>query len=258
VSIPLTRVTTILGALSKDALIPWAVGQTLDACREKIKPGIAYSADELHQTFEWAKDAQHRTKTLAAEYGTVAHEIVERVLHTGEEPDLSGYPLEVVNCVQLWLEWWRGQDLRVVDVERYVAHIDLGYGGTVDFLAARPDGTSVLIDWKTSKSIYPEYHLQVVAYAGALSAMGLGMPQEAYILRIGKEDAAFQVSPVWTSLDEARSLWRVWAALCNVYAGIKSIDATCRRNWKAWSEIDKARRAADAILQASQNAFEFF
>lgn len=236
----LKRVTTILETLNKPALIPWAVGQTLDACREKVQPGTAYTEEQLAETWEWAKGAQHRTKTEAAQYGTRAHQLIENYLHTGYQPVLHFEPEPVQNCYALFEEWWATQNLTVLDLEAYVADLNLGYGGTIDCLARTPAGDLVLLDWKTSKAVYPEMLLQVVAYGGAMAAMGLGMPGSASILRVGKEDAAFEVVDAWTTIEEARGLYHVWKNLVAVSNGIGQVK----------SDLDRRKRAAAKAAKA--------
>lgn len=232
----LPRVSSILATLNKEALIPWAVGQTLAACRERVLPDRAYTAGELEAIWDWAKDAQYRTAQEAAQHGTRAHALIEAYLHSGgqDAPDLAAEHPAVANCWALWEEWWQGQDMLVTDLEAYVADTVLGYGGTVDCLARnRRHGNALeLLDWKTSKGIYPEYRLQVVAYGGALARMGLGMPERATILRIGKEDAEFEAVTIWQSLDEARALYQAWKALVQVYAWRQRVAAEDKARWR--------------------------
>lgn len=243
----LARVTTILQTLNKEALIPWAIGQTLDACREKIQAGKVYTPEELEHVWEWAKEAQYRTKQEAAAFGTRAHELIEAFLHSGgQTPAVEREPLPVQNCWALFEEWWAGQNLQVTDLEAYVADVQLGYGGTIDCLARNHahGGQLELLDWKTSKAIYPEMHLQVVAYGGALARMGLGMPERATILRIGKEDAEFEAVTVWDNLDQARELYQAWKSLVGVAAWLKAAKA---KSDAAWRKRKAAQKAAGAV-----------
>lgn len=236
----LARVTTILATLNKEALIPWAINQAIDACRERIKPGRAYSEGELEEILEWAKGASDRIKTEAATHGTRAHQIIEAFLHSaGEWPDLEQEALPVQNSIALFQEWWEAQKFQVVDLEAYVADLEMGYGGTVDCLARDAEGRLVLLDWKTSKAIYPEMELQVVGYGGALARMGLGMPDRALILRIGKEDAEFESVPVWQSLDEARGLYQAWKALVQVSEWLKAAKAKSDAEWRRKKKTQK-------------------
>lgn len=246
----LARVTTILATLNKEALIPWAVGQAMDACRERILPGQTYTQEQLEEILEWAKGASDRTKTEAAGHGTRAHKLIEAYLHTGTWPDLENEHLAVQNSIALFQEWWAAQKFRVTDLEAYVADLEMGYGGTVDCLALDQDGHLVLLDWKTSKAIYPEMELQVVGYGGAMARMGLGMPERALIVRIGKEDAAFEVVEVWKDLDQARTLYQAWKALVAVADWLKTAKAKHDAAKRARAKAEKAAQASQEVAVA--------
>lgn len=236
----LKRVTTILATLAKPALIPWAAKMAVEAALEKLKPGVAYTQDQLEAILSWAKDAHVRTKEEAASHGTRAHELIESFLHTGQTPDLENEDPHVQNCFALFEEFWQANQFRVVDLEAYVADVNLGYGGTVDCLVRDKNGRLVLLDWKTSKAVYPEMQLQVVAYGGAMAAMGLGMPDVASIVRIGKEDAEFEVVEVWSSLERAREHYQAWKALVAVTGWLGATG----------NEMSRAKRAAAKAAKA--------
>ncbi len=58
------------------------------------------------------------------------------------------------------------------------------FAGTYDLLAERPDGSLVLIDWKTSASVgHVEQRLQNVAYRTALRQMGIEAPIAGLLAR---------------------------------------------------------------------------
>lgn len=201
----LRSVTTVLGCLNKEALIQWAVDRSMDYIRETLLPGedghIRVSPNMLDAVLSQARMAHYRSKTEAAELGTLAHDYIEGYLRTGIEPDLRDQDSRVINCYTLFRRWWDDQQLSVIQTELMVYDVAHGYAGTLDFLAADRNGDLVLVDWKTSKSIYWNYRLQVIAYARALSQMGRGLPKRASIVRIGKEDADFEV------LDIPREDW---------------------------------------------------
>ncbi len=93
------------------------------------------------------------------------------------------------------------------------------YAGTLD-LVAYVDGVRTLIDFKTSKAIYAEAHLQNVAYQVALAEMGHEPCLSGCIVRVPKNtnDPAFEVQvtpPVAELLPvflHARALYDWWVA----------------------------------------------
>lgn len=213
----LKRVTTILGVLDKPALIQWAANEACNFVAEAWEPNAAYSREHRDEILKQARYAHKRKKEEAATLGTLAHEHIEAFLRDGNWP--TGYawdslPDEVQNSLTLFREWWDQQDLKVVATEKYLANLELGYGGTLDFLCEDSQGRLVVWDWKTSKGIYGEMKLQLAAYVGALALNGYTV-QQAGILRIGKEDADFEVLDI--PLPELRELYRVFAALVPIY-----------------------------------------
>lgn len=240
----LARVTTILATLAKPALIPWAAKMAVEAALEKLEPGVAYTENQLVAILEWARDAHQRTKEEAASHGTRAHELIEAYLHSGQVPDLEREDPHVQNCFALFEEFWQSNAFQVVDLEAYVADVNLGYGGTVDALVRDRHGRLVLLDWKTSKAVYPEMQLQVVAYGAAMAAMGLGMPDSASIVRIGKEDAEFEVVEVWSDLERARSHYQAWKALVAVTGWLRETNNEMARLKRAAEKAAKAEKAA--------------
>lgn len=207
----LRSVTSILGVLNKEALIQWAVDQAMDDLRATLVPGddgiIHVTPSGLEAVLQQARMAHYRSKTEAADLGTQAHEAIEDYLRTGLESDLTGTDPRVSNCYDLFRAWWDQAGLSVIQTELMVYHAGLGYAGQLDFLAADQDGNPVLIDWKTSKSLYSDYDLQVVAYAKALHAMGRGTVSAMRIVRIGREDAEFEVREI------PRDRWKRLGAL---------------------------------------------
>jgi len=191
----LRSVTSVLGVLNKEALIQWAVDQSMDYIRERVDYDadgvVRFTQPDLEALLRKARMAHYRTKTEAAELGTIAHDYVEAFLRTGNEQDMAGQDPRVANCYDLFRRWWDQAGLSVIQTELMVYHAPLGYAGQLDFLAADQAGNPVLVDWKTSKHIYWNYDLQVVAYAKALHAMGRGIVSAMRIVRIGREDADF-------------------------------------------------------------------
>ena len=57
---------------------------------------------------------------------------------------------------------------------------------------ANIDGEFCVVDWKTSKAIYPPYYLQCAAYAKCIEDIYDKPVDAAYILRFDKETGAFE------------------------------------------------------------------
>ncbi len=168
-------VTTVLSILGKPAIIEWAY-----QCGLK---GVDY----------------HKVRDTAGDIGTLAHYLILCHLK-GETPDTSEYSLadlvKAQNCLQSYHAWIKHNPVKPLMIETPLLSEKYGYGGTLD-LYAQLDSQSILIDFKTSKAIYPEYLYQVAAY-GQLLAENLGkLPDKVLILRINKEsNSDFEIKTI--------------------------------------------------------------
>ena len=84
---------------------------------------------------------------------------------------------------------------------------------------ANINGEYCVIDWKTSKAVYPEYHLQVAAYAKAVEDMYEKKVDATYILRCDKVTGRFEAV---RSKDIAKNFKAFLAAL-TLYKRLKEI-----------------------------------
>ena len=163
-------VTTILSVLNKPALIPWANNLGLK--------GIDCT----------------RYRDSMADIGTIAHLMIMEHL-SGKKQDLSEYSGADIdraeNCLISFFEWERSNKLKPLLVEVPLVSEKYQFGGTIDCYGDL-DGKLTLIDFKTSKAIYPEMVHQVAAYRRLLVENGHEV-QRVRILRIGRsQDEGFE------------------------------------------------------------------
>jgi hypothetical protein len=161
-------VTTILQEMSKPFLLTWANKQGL--------AGIDINKDRE-----------------ALDIGTIAHFLIDCHLN-GNEPDLEDYaPVDVKKAqtaFSAYLELEKKHGIKPIKNELQLISKVYGYGGTLD-LYCEIDGKKTLVDFKTSKAIYKEYHLQLSAYSGLLIENDMPIEQY-YIFRIDKETGDFE------------------------------------------------------------------
>ncbi len=166
---PWPGVTTVTDVLDKPALTKWH--------REQVAIAAIANADRLLSD----RDAGNvdaavayllavRTEgTAGRERGSRIHAALEQVLRresvTAEPADRPA-----IEGARAWLN---ERQVRPIEVEAFLIHETLGYGGTCD-LIAEIDGEIWLLDWKTSKSVawasgvvYVDLKLQLAAYARA-------------------------------------------------------------------------------------------
>src|SRR5712691_1969178 len=208
----LVSVTTILQAIAKPALLPWATGlertavsaAAADLHAEHTTTGAAPLTRAAYLATLQARlgreRAHQKALTAAGDVGSEIHKLIEWTMRTavgasaGPKPAARGAAHIALRAFEQWAAQVR---LKPVLIEKTVHSTTHGYAGTLDLLA-RVNGVLSVIDIKSGKSVYGESHLQVAAYSRALTEMGYVEPVQALILRVPKSeiDPAFEVVPV--------------------------------------------------------------
>lgn len=179
----LTGVTSYLGVLDKPALIPWAVGLTVDFVRdniEAIKSGSVRPEDVLFL----ARQAHVKERDIAAETGTAIMAWIEAHIK-GEKPDMPEDP-KVIKGVNHFLNWVDQTRAEFLWTERIVYSRKYGFVGRAD-IGIKIDGKEYLGDIKTSNGLYAEVIAQTAAYTKALEEE-TGVPYAGrWAIRIAKD-----------------------------------------------------------------------
>ena len=248
-------VTTILNSIAKPALVPWAAKEerlAVSAAAADLYADLAAQPHLPQAMYVLALEqrigqAKAHTKALAkaAEIGSAAHGAIQwaltQQLHgvaAGVAPPLGDAARLAFHAFQ---EWARAVALTPLAIEQTVYSRTHVFAGTMDLLAtldARAllallerqgavdaslgdwlrarDTVTAVIDFKTSKALYPESGLQAVAYSRALAEMGHGRVDGALIVRLPKiaSDPGFEVAVV----PPARELFPVFLAARQLWA----------------------------------------
>lgn len=221
-------VTHILNVIGKPALVNWAANQERTLCVETAADfyaDLAKLPKPMERTTYVAQFQSRLTKTKAhqresakaTEIGGRAHKLIEWSIRkalgqrVGPEPKVRDEALWAFMAFQ---DWVAAHEVKPIFIEQAVWHPRLGYAGTLDLYAV-VDGRRAVVDFKTSKSIYGEAHIQNCAYQDALIEMGHERPECGYILRIPKctTDPAFEVQECPSRhelMPVFRALLRVW------------------------------------------------
>ncbi len=195
--------TKILDVISKPALVPWALKVGVNWLEKNFfydedasskKTSVYKSRLGLEHLLKGIKSAYRNKSHDALNIGTITHEWVEAAvnwkLEGGEIPAMPKQE-EAVNAIHAFQDWVGENVVEWKSSEERVFNRKYRYAGTVDARAII-NGEYCVIDWKTSKRVYPEYHLQVAAYAKAVEDMH-GIPIDAtYILRCDKATGKFE------------------------------------------------------------------
>lgn len=167
--LPVTGVTTLIGGgVPKPALIRWAPKVVAEWVtdsdhREELDELLAGDPTVAARIL---KELPTKARDEAGVRGTAVHALAEQLATTGEVEapnELAGY----VEGYAKFLDDWQ---ITAVLTERPCGNRADWYAGTFDLIATSPflaDGKPVMIDLKTSRSVYGETALQNAAYSKA-------------------------------------------------------------------------------------------
>jgi hypothetical protein len=178
----LLSVTRVLSIIAKPKVSAWAMDLMARHILDNYSPGM--SPEEMARLTQEARGAHLQESRRATGAGSEVHRWIEALLR-GEPRELPEDPSSL-KAIRAFIEWWREEKREVLLAEEIVAHPELLYAGKVDLVLG--DGT--LVDFKTSKALYPEHELQLGGYALALEAWEGIRPQKGLLVRIGKDGTA--------------------------------------------------------------------
>jgi hypothetical protein len=187
-------VTTVLGLLSKPALVPWA--NKLGLAGVDVR---AYVDDK-------------------ADIGTLGHAMVTDKL-SGVETDLSDYDPKQINlaenCALSFWSWAKEHPIEdVYFVERPLVSEIHSFGGTLD-IYANINGRREIIDLKTGKGIYEEAVYQVSALKVLLEENGYQV-DGTRVINIPRSETESFLERVVTEKD-SKNGWQIFQHLLAVY-----------------------------------------
>jgi hypothetical protein len=119
---------------------------------------------------------------------------------------------------------WPGLDhITVIEQEIQLVSEVERYGGTIDAVGVDGEGRYVLLDWKTSKGLYPNYQMQLAAYKNIWNenCPGREITGGAYIVHFTKAGEFLQALPYgvpsvpgcptldnsWEQFIDAKRMW---------------------------------------------------
>jgi hypothetical protein len=175
----LPSVTRVLSVIAKPKVNAWAMDLMAQHILDNYSPGM--SLEDMTLLTQEARGMHLEESRKATGTGSEVHDWIEAFLQ-GVPRGLPVNPPSM-KALQAFLSWWKEEKREVLLSEEIVAHPELLYAGKVDLLLT--DGT--LVDFKTSKALYPEYELQLGGYALALETWQGIRPQKGLLVRIGKD-----------------------------------------------------------------------
>ena len=217
--IPQPSVTTIVkeSVNKSEILIPWACKMMGEKIVKSI-PQFPYTLTETgtHRLINKCKGAHREKLDEAGMLGNMAHNWIEkyinnRLVNTCEYIPDPNMPQDerVVSAINAALDWMKAHNVRWISTERKIYSRIHKYAGTMDGLALTDscsDPTCCpqkytdrlsLVDWKTSNNLYLDYLFQISAYWGAYREETGIVPEDGWVIRLGKEDAEFDPWHIW-------------------------------------------------------------
>jgi len=196
VDIPLVRVTGVLGdVLAKPALRYWAA-------KEAATAALADPTMSVQQ----AANAMYTKRDAAGLTGTDAHKAIELLSKGGKVSQLK---LDMPQ-VKAYQDFCKEVPHEIMQSELTVHSVKYGYAGTLDAIIKMDDGRICLIDYKTSKGVYPETALQMSAYKQAVEEMGIPVKIDGLAVVHLKKDGTFSFIKMAECFDVFESVLRIY------------------------------------------------
>ena len=187
--IPFPSVSSILSIVDKsDFLSPWVAKQIVEFIRDNALPqGESHEKEWIvaDSVLDHAHESYKATSGRAMSIGSRVHELAENF--GSESINWEEEPVEVRNGYEAFVKFTRNENPIFLELERPVVHWNaLGYllespfsenipknklrpyaySGTYDAIA-EINGRNYILDYKTSKDVYPTHWLQVSSYLKA-------------------------------------------------------------------------------------------
>ena len=161
----------------------------------------------------------------AAEAGTLAHDMIESFILSHPTADHAGINPQILeratNAFAQFKEWWEQTRIEIVATERAYVSERYQFGGTVDAIGRDTKGRIVLVDWKTSGSVYSDFLIQLGAYALLLEeCVPEWKPEAFHLLRVAKESADF-AHHFYGELEDAKAQFILFRQAYDIDARLK-------------------------------------
>jgi len=179
-------VTTILDVLNKPQLVNWAARLTRDYIKDQLfafRRSDSLNGLNVDELLTKSAIEHDRVKKAAADHGTDIHRRIAS--YVGHKYHNIAYDDDPV--VTAFRAWQDSAQFVPIASEKLVYSLEHGYAGTTDLIGTLKDRLA-LLDIKTGRGVYPEYKLQLAAYAVAYGEMIGRFPEVCMNLHISSEE----------------------------------------------------------------------
>jgi len=191
-NLPLIGTTTIIGMKKKDFLMYWTVKEMYKYLKTNWKLSKKYTGDEKEELLMSGKTAWTRKKDKALDSGTIAHDMIDDSIRSGEREDPEEIENEEVrNAYQAFIDWEKEHKIEYLASEIIVGSRKNWVAGTIDAVAMVDDRLEVL-DWKTSNQLSEDVFLQTASYRMCLEEGGVEGEIGRRCVRFDKKGNGFE------------------------------------------------------------------
>ena len=203
----------------------------------------------IPQLVPWAFGLGKRGKCLEKDGGKKRR--IGSIFHFGAHGFLDGFKCDFslcakdeVECAEEMMEgfkkWWWKSGLDRIHCELQLASDKHGFGGTVDLIARDKQGRLVLVDFKTSSSLKPQYELQMAGYKMLYEdCHPFDEDIEAVkLLRIGYENDIEE-----RNFEDLTPQMEAWKAILRFHSAYKQIEDRTKGQ-KTWPRKRKSKASS--------------
>ena len=216
------RVTTLLSGLPKPALVGWGIRETATFAIEHKAEWEGLTKD---LALKLLKSAPYSKRDAAGDRGSAIHAALEAVVKDTPLPDNLTEDEDA--CAAAAMGFLGELGGTFLATELIVLRLSTpSYAGTLDLWHVADDGTTSIIDYKSSKGIYPDHGVQQAAYANceycllnAEPANGKGDSWTGKLIpwkqEYSQELSVVHVEPTGTTkytVRDAEKLWKIFRA----------------------------------------------
>lgn len=178
-------VSEITGVLDKPWMAPWVA----KAMSEYLH--INWDLYDKDTLIEKAKKEYRNVSNEAKDIGREIHKWIEDFI-AEKKPELPQNE-NINNGIQAFLKWKKENKVKFIESELVLYHPKLKYCGILDSVA-EVNGILSLIDFKSSKNIGRDMHLQTAGYQLAYEEKTNNKIEQRIIIKLGKLDGQFEVN----------------------------------------------------------------
>jgi len=182
-------VTSFTRVIDKPFLIPWAVKLTREFLIEKLNKGTKITEETILE----AANQYNIKREAGADIGQAIHEwIAEWIAGKGKKRIEIPRDEKIRNGITAFMDFQDKHKVKWLESERIVYSKKHNYAGILDAVG-KIGKDIVLIDFKSSNGLYPEFAFQAAGYQIAYEEETKKKLDYKIIVGFGKETGEFQI-----------------------------------------------------------------